>query len=109
MYAILGTNQLPDLRGRFLQGNDIGGTIIEPALPNITGQYFDDGFDRGPSLSSGSFYPVWTGMQRCSHSGVAYGGYILNFDASRSSSIYRNSCTTVQPPAVTVRYYIRAK
>ena len=30
------------------------------------------------------------------------------FDASRCSSIYGGS-TTVQPPAVTVRYYIRAK
>ena len=31
----------------------------------------------------------------------------LNLNASRSSKIYGNS-TTVQPPAVTVRYFIRA-
>ena len=31
------------------------------------------------------------------------------FDASHCSAVYRNDIDTVQPPAVTVNYYIKAK
>ena len=30
-----GTDGTPDLRGRFLEGSDVAGVFLEPALPNI--------------------------------------------------------------------------
>ncbi len=115
MYAILGTNQLPDLRGRFLEGSDIGNTVIEAGLPNITaklGNYSHEGlFDGDGGLyTNGAFTVDWSsrscGLEDYNFFISAIVG--LNFNASLSSPIYGNS-TTVQPPAITVRYYIRAK
>ena len=108
LYAVLGTNQLPDLRERFLEGNNIGGQIIEAGLPNIKGQYFDHGFDVEVTVANGAFYPQWTWRNRCKHAGTDAGTNIMNFDASRCSSIYGKS-DTVQPPALAVNFYIKAK
>ena len=106
LYAVLGTNTLPDLRNRFLQGSDLGFQTIEAGLPNITGRL--DFSARHNVGSRGAFsmsYSSTTGYWNSSD-GILY--ISANFDASRSNPIYGAS-TTVQPPAVTVRYYIRAK
>ena len=97
---------LPDLRHRFLQGSDLGFQTIEAGLPNITGRL--DFSARHNVGSRGAFsmsYSSTTGYWNSSD-GILY--IYANFDASRSNPIYGAS-TTVQPPAVTVRYYIRAK
>lgn len=89
------TMTLPDFRNRFIEGSDTP-SIVAPGLPNITGR---------ASLSS-----AWTGADQgalyrsSSFSGcgnVANNGVYLNFDASRSNTIYGNS-DTVQPNAITL-------
>lgn len=112
--AVLGKNTVPDYRGRFLEGNSLAGTVKEAGLPNITGSTGktftgnDTGLVAGGNGCFGAtktynaLYPVEIG------NGVYSGGSIcISFDASYSNSIYGAS-TTVQPPAVTVRYFIKA-
>lgn len=107
LYTILGTNQIPDLRGKFLQGNDIGGTFIEAGLPNITGTFFTDDAEY-VRFFTGAFYYIREDKNNGINNGGNSNGGLGGFNASRSSSVYGKS-NTVQPPAVTVRYYIRAK
>lgn len=87
--------------GRVLQGSDsnhAAGTTIEAGLPNITGSFQSDDFHQ----PTGAFY------FGNSVSGNAGGGSdrVVNFEASRSNSIYGNS-TTVQPPAYVVNIFRR--
>lgn len=112
LYAILGINQLPDLRGRFLEGNDLGGQIIEAGLPNIVGKinFFKSwelilGYSGALEAAPDNNTDDLSGHNSLRISS-AY--HHITIDASRCSSIYGKS-NTVQPPAVTVRYYIRAK
>lgn len=107
LYAILGTNILPDMRGKFLEGSDIAGKVLKAGLPNIMG-YFGDFMDNWGTKNEGCFY-----MTRVPKRGYVAldslgNSWTIHYDASRCSNIYGQS-ETVQPPAVTVRYYIRAK
>ena len=108
---ILGTNIVPNLNGRVLQGSNTPNTFIEAGLPNITGGVF-------PAHSSGvcwfnvvgesgAFYAYdWVSNNGRVHLSSCFeGNHGLGIDASRCSAIYGNS-TTVQPPAYTVKYYI---
>ena len=106
---LIGTT-LPDLRYRFLQGNDAGFIYVEAGLPNITGIM---GAVRqggsGPNiLATGAFYHHSTYNANNKTGNSDDWGSHYGFDASRSNPIYGRSYT-VQPPALTVRYYIRAK
>lgn len=110
LVAALGSNVLPNLNGRVLQGGSTAGEYKEAGLPNITGFFKVSGPRKGGLDSHlGAFYhgdsygsviardDSWPdGYENSS------GGY---FDASRSNPIYGAS-STVQPPAYTVRYYI---
>lgn len=126
LYALAGTDVLPDLRGRFLQGSTTAGTVIEAGLPNISGRIIsDDGgypysafahsyegqntnrFAKGcffvdSYTSVSSTRPYGMGSQNQDRADGA-----LAFEASRSNPIYGAS-ETVQPPAFIVRYYIKA-
>lgn len=107
LYKILGTNVLPDLRGRFLQGaNENLGTEIEAGLPNITGYHHSQGSDSG-NEATGAFGIRTKGKVDSGSSTSSHYINSVNFDASRCSSIYGNS-DTVQPPAYTVNYIIKA-
>ena len=101
--ALLIGTTLPDLRNRFLQGNDTGFNYIEAGLPNITG-HVTGALDVWGD-ASGAFYKsgLGTGTGDSDDDNP-----FLYFDASRSNPIYGRS-NTVQPPSLTVRYYIRAK
>lgn len=84
----------------------------EAGLPNITGTFWQDDYVDRPNYSSkkfsGAFYSkgyISGGLSK--DGGVSNGLYLTNIDASRCSSIYGNS-TTIQPPAVTVKYFIKA-
>ena len=110
------TFNLPNLTDKFIQGSDTAGTVKSAGLPNITGTL---------EKKSGA-YPLllghytelnqdgalWTTSEYDNHnitSGSTLPNKLLggfNFDASRSNSIYGNS-TTVQPPALTMRYIIK--
>lgn len=107
LYKLLGTNVLPDLRGRFLQGAN--GNLkqkIEAGLPNITGYHHSQGSDSG-NEATGAFKVRTTGKVDSGSSSASNYINSVDFDASRSSSIYGNS-DTVQPPAYTVNYIIKA-
>ena len=79
--------------------------VIFPALfgdPNINGSLFTFG-----SSSDGCFTPS-SGQIAEQVSGVGYGIYQKTFNASTSSSIYKNDVTTVRVDAVLGMNLIRA-
>lgn len=128
LFAVIGTAygtgdgsstfNLPDMSNKFIQGNATAGTVKAAGLPNITGRINPaipnslNGIGIAASFSeaSGAFATVngpgtrsyFTSAGTTSKSDFRW---TADFDASRSSSIYGAS-TTVQPPAVTMRYLI---
>lgn len=106
----MGTNVLPNLNGRVLQGAETAGEYKEAGLPNISGSFDIRGWTNGTMVhnSTGAINIIYqTGDN-------AYGAQSASalsqedrcsFNASLSNAICGNS-TTVQPPAYTVRYYI---
>lgn len=93
--------------GRVLQGSDsshVAGTTIAAGLPNIKGQVNlqESGFaaQSGCFGSDGTTGQIPSGNQETARTH-------LTFDASRSSAIYRNDVTTVQPPAYVVNIWQR--
>lgn len=106
--AVLGGTQLPNLIGRVLQGDSVGGTYKAPGLPNITGESIH-GFRSSSSdtmlESAGAIYtPAYANYPWVSGANSAK-DRTIKFDASRSNAIYGAS-TTVQPPAYTTKIYI---
>ena len=101
LVSVLGKSTVPDFRNRFLEGSSTPGTVLEAGLPNITGSFV--AVYQGNPVS-GAFSSLSGGHTKAR---TDWDGQTILFDASRSSSIYGNS-TTVQPPAVTVRYLIKA-
>lgn len=114
LYAVIGdtygagdgstTFNLPNLVDKFIQGNATSGTEKTAGLPNITGVFGSNVWNYAGANASGSF----TKSQVGTYGGNvgSNGGTNYDFDASLSNSIYGNS-TTVQPPAVTMRYIIK--
>lgn len=107
------TFNLPNLTDKFIQGNATAGTVKSAGLPNITGTFaLGDKSDAYTAYtnhlqySSGAFYSDSTSTRSYDESGEGVTGAIPKFNAARCSSIYGNS-TTVQPPAVTMRFYIK--
>ncbi len=81
--------------------------VKEAGLPNIKGTIFIH--YSAPLGEQGAFYH-FAGDVLYNSSATDYRGWNgLGFDASRSSSIYKDDCTTVQPPAFTVMYIIKVK
>ena len=104
----LGKSTVPDYRNRFLEGSGAAGTVLEAGLPNITGYIPHDWLSMGDGNPAGAFYRTDILGGSTSRQGKKDGDWFrYMFDASRSSSIYGRS-STVQPPAVTVRYFIKA-
>ena len=96
-----GTDGTPNLIGQFLQGSNSPGSFIEPGLPNITGSFWST---YGPN--SGAFYYI------SSTTGEWHAGdykHLVGFNASLCSTIYKDECTTVQPPAYTAYYIIKLR
>ena len=109
------TFNLPNLTDRFIQGNGTVGTVKTAGLPNITG-LFDAretvGFGyNGTGVASGAFYKDKSGTGMAAYTlSVQQGNtdpYRMGFNAHNSNTIYGNS-TTVQPPALTMRFAIFA-
>ena len=96
------TFNLPDLTNRFIEGSNTAGTVLAAGLPNITGN-----ISAFKSSISGAFegsndtnrYDGWNDSQ--DEYAVS-----TSFDASRSNGIYGAS-STVQPPALTMRFCIK--
>lgn len=104
LFALLG-GQLPDLRGRVTWGDTVPGKKIEAGLPNITGTFAAENSAEG---TSGAFSHLSGPHPIQGPDGTDFVSYLLSFSAQRSNSIYGRS-TTVQPPAYTVKYLIRAR
>lgn len=107
------TFNVPNLIDKFVQGNATAGTVKSAGLPNISGhvgwrKYAADGRPLSYRYA-GAFYE---GSDIDAPSSICAGQEsnksltTVEFDASRVSSVYGNS-TTVQPPAVTMRYIIK--
>ena len=105
LVAVLGKNTVPDYRGRFLEGNSVAGSVKEAGLPNIIGSFTSGAWLGYNSTVTGAF----VADNKYNNAGGNKGDYRqgIYFDASRCSSIYGKS-NTVQPPSVTVRYFIKA-
>lgn len=110
--TINNTLRLPKVVG-FIEGTDgteTLGNLIEAGLPNITAFMRVSTVDGAPQLvqsSSGAFTNTGDIEGGTGHINNASGAFYqdVNFNASRSSSIYGNS-STVQPQAIKVLYYI---
>lgn len=99
------TFSLPNLVGRFLEGDGVPGTLKEPGLPEISGTF---GFSGGSGTRNvAGAFATQSSYNTLSHnSSSGNTSQILSFSAARSNSIYGAS-TTVQPPAVTVKFIIK--
>lgn len=109
--ALLGTWTLVS-SGRVLQGSDANhaaGTTIEAGLPNITGAVWSGDWEVGTNFDANGAFDKVKGSVHAPNSGSDRNEVKqINFDASRSSSIYGNS-DTVQPPAFVVNIWKRVE
>lgn len=102
------TFDLPDLIGRFAQGNVTPGTVMNAGLPNIV-----EGFHLIPTAFSGENDAYGACSYQKSTINVTQSqlpadvGEILELDASRFNPVYGSS-NTVQPPALTLLPCIEA-
>ena len=93
---------------RVLQGAGTRGTVgstLDAGLPNITASFIGD--TDGGTAPTGAVYYGATGSYGGNGTNSGTSG-IIQFNASRSSSIYGNS-TTVQPPAYLINVFKRTK
>ena len=88
------------------QGDPVPGKVLKAGLPNISGTFPIETV-RNVGVS-GAFYDHSGYYNYEGAKGVDYTCALAGFDASRSSPVYGRS-ETVQPPALTVRYLIRAR
>lgn len=98
------TFALPNLTDKFIQGSGTAGTSKAAGLPNITGNFTGGCNSGADSNANGAFAANGTSSEKLN--GGSWARTIVNFNASRSSGIYGKS-STVQPPALTMRYYIK--
>lgn len=104
------TFNLPDMRDRFAEGAGTYsvGTAVEAGLPNITGK-FGRLWSETPNtfVQEGALYTDKVMAATLVGGGATDGSTYLQFDASRSSSIYSNSVVTVQPSSLIFNYVIK--
>lgn len=113
------TFTLPNLIDRFLEGCSAAGQYRDAGLPNIEGKAMirtgshaggetiaehQEGALNGVIRESGN--AVWFGALAPAENTSKYPLDSLYFDASQANAIYGAS-STVQPPAVTMRYIIK--
>ena len=101
------TFNLPNLVGKFLEGASSAGTSKDAGIPNIIGEFRPSAHGTGyANLCNGVFYDVETGVSVAAN-GVEGTVAVIGIDASKTSSVYRNDVTTVQPPAITTLFCIK--
>lgn len=106
------TFNLPDYNTaqRFAQGGTVAGVEKQAGLPNIKGYFGVPDYNDGtinPKNLAGAFSHTSRSPYQLGSAASSTDIEQIDFDASRSSSIYGNS-DTVQPPALTCRYIIKA-
>ena len=109
LVSVLGGTTLPNLIGRFLEGGKTSGSYVNAGLPNVYGTFVNElawiGNDSGVANGAFRFASTATSGNRSYASGTTYKNRTIIFDANRSNSTYGSS-STVQPPAMLVKYYI---
>ena len=107
------TFNLPNLTNKFIQGSGTAGTVKSAGLPNITGVFsaFSTSSEaRSPLLTNANGAFESTGQYDVPNAitltTLYHGANNYSFSAKNSNTIYGAS-KTVQPPAVTMRYYIK--
>ena len=106
------TFELPNLTDRFIQGSGTAGTYKSAGLPNIYGNIsgdatYSDIMDRSVASLSGCFFGGDGEVMlngNITKKGIAL--TYLSINAANWNAIYGAS-STVQPPALTMRYYIK--
>ena len=103
------TFNLPDFNQaeRFAQGGTVAGTVKAAGLPNITGSFNSNLLNDKNSVVTGAFIDGGATAKPTPASNGDDSQDGFSFDASRSNPIYGAS-DTVQPPALTLRYIIKA-
>lgn len=103
---------LPNLTDKFIEGGNSSGEVKEAGLPNIEGSLQSNNNSTSWQIfeGTGAFNKneetITTNSSNAPR-GSSSGSYQLVFDASKDNPIYGNS-TTVQPPALVLRYIIKA-
>ena len=108
------TFNLPNLVDKFVQGSNTVGTAKIAGLPNITGSVASAYGEHNTNIGQGalSHQICTTGWANGRQDGGDSGdgepiqSNTIYIDASHSSGVYGNS-STVQPPALTMRYLIK--
>ena len=118
LYAVLGTNVLPNYSERFPMGASSGiNAAVDAGLPNISGSVFYIAAPKSGYMAAPIYHSDTTGCFSSEYASNVYfrpNGALTEdfqskttvFTASRSNPIYGAS-TTVQPPAVKVAVLIR--
>lgn len=98
------TFNLPDLADKFIEGSSVAGTVKQAGLPNIEGA-----FGRHSTVTANGAFAATVNSSVSENVAVGQGttSNAINFDASAYNQIYGAS-NTVQPPALTMRYIIKA-
>ena len=121
LVAVLGKNTVPDYRGRFLQADSVAGKQIEAGLPDpmidilyredatnsgvYTNLFGNDGYSL-PFGNSGAIKNTpETDEYMQSNRSKGYNAYLYPMILN----VVYGSSDTVQPPAYTVRYFIKAQ
>ena len=104
------TFNLPDLDGRFLEGGTAG-TYKAAGLPNINGTLSIPSYNTGAqsAFSDGCFSTAMNGgnARAIGYADQFYQRSATLLDASRSSAVYKNDVTTVQPNSLTALFVIK--
>lgn len=113
------TFNLPNLTDKFIMGSGTAGTSKAAGVPNINAMFVPIPIKNSSSGNVSSPIISYSGALTMNHetdrsltgfqiSPVTLSSslYRYNFAASNSNAIYGNS-TTVQPPALTMRFYIK--
>ena len=116
LYAVIGNTyggdtenfNVPNLVDKFIEGSTTSGTEKEAGLPNITGGWMPSVPVNYQNYATGAVTAETKSSGLVSSSGTqAAPGAGFKIDASKSSAVYGKS-TTVQPPALTMVYIIKA-
>lgn len=120
LYALIGDTygtpedntkfKLPDFRNKtFWGGNTTNvGTEKESALPNITGTFWSVAdFVWNSFNSTGAFVQGSNQTRQDSGTASSHSYPTIKFDASKSSNVYKDGQTIVQPPAIQVPFIIK--
>lgn len=83
------------------------GQPVSAELPNITGELTKIQAGSSTTQASGAFSRTELGNRTSANSGSAWSEGNIHFNASKCSSIYKDSATTVVPESLITNFYIR--